>query len=223
MTVAVDTAREAILAQLEPLQREYAEAKARLDAIEESKAQLEAALRALSPGKKPRSKAGRKASKPYARKSDVQAVCLSLVKDNPAIAKDELEELAKHTLAEEQGFSLSGVSLRLSECLASGAFNVGETGTVTLAQTASKIGSCNQAGFNSVVLDSMTPAGDETHVVYRRSLAADCDRGTCRCIFSVQLGAQWQDEHASCRHRLSHRDGLRLFSRTGHRYRTGTD
>lgn len=127
---AIETAREALLAQLEPLEIEHAAAKERLDAIEQQKDQLEAALKALGVAKKPKPKAGRKPSKPFAKKADVMAVCLSLVEANQPIAKADLESLTKHNLATDQGFSLSGVPLRLKECLDSDAFTIDADGSV---------------------------------------------------------------------------------------------
>jgi len=135
---AISTAREALQAQLEPIACEAAELKERLDTLGRSKAQLEAALKALAPSKKSKSKAARKAEKPCARKPDVLAVCLALVKENPKISQGELEELAKHKLAEDLGFSLSGVGLRLGECLSSESFAVAADGTVSIAQASSE-------------------------------------------------------------------------------------
>ena len=128
----VENAREALLAQLDPIEREAAEIKERLDEINQAKAPLEAALKALEPSKKSKPKAARKASKPCARKADVRDVCLALVKENPAINQSELKELAKDKLASDLGFSLSGVSLRLRECLSSDMFSIGPDGTVSI-------------------------------------------------------------------------------------------
>jgi len=139
----IQAARSSLLKQLEPLAIEHAEAKERLDAIEQTKTMLEAALKALEEPRKAKSKATRKASKPYARKDDVMAVCVALVQANQPIAKSDLKSLAKHKLSEDQGFNLSGVSLRLSECLASETFQVDADGMVTVqmrrTDTASKM------------------------------------------------------------------------------------
>jgi len=131
---AISTAREALQAQLEPIASEAAELKERLDTLGRSKTQLEAALKALAPSKKSKTRSAGKAAKPCARKPDVLAVCLALVKENPKLGKAELEELAKHKLADDLGFSLSGVGLRLGECLSSGSFAVAADGTVSIAQ-----------------------------------------------------------------------------------------
>jgi len=130
---AIETAREALQAQLEPIASEAAELKAKLNTLDRSKAQLEAALRALTPSKKGKTKVASKASKPCARKPDVLAVCLTIVKANPKISKTELEALAKHKLANDLDFSLSGVGLRLGECLDSDSFVITADGSVSIA------------------------------------------------------------------------------------------
>jgi len=131
---AIETAREALQAQLEPIASEAAELKAKLNTLDHSKAQLEAALKALAPSKKGKSKAAGKAVKPCARKPDVLAVCLAIAKANPKISKAELEALAKHKLANDLGFSLSGVGLRLGECLDSDSFVITADGSVSITQ-----------------------------------------------------------------------------------------
>ncbi|WP_153558155.1 hypothetical protein [Roseimaritima sediminicola] len=130
---AVEAARESLLSQLEPVEREAAALKERLAAIEQTRDQLEAAIKALTPDRKPKSRGSRKPSKPFAKKADVHAVCLALVEANAPIAKADLESLAKHKLSEDLDFSLSGVSLRLSECLRSEDFNISPEGLVSLS------------------------------------------------------------------------------------------
>tara|TARA_R110002073_G_scaffold8027_19_gene44879 strand:+ start:14733 stop:15188 length:456 start_codon:yes stop_codon:yes gene_type:complete len=130
---AIDNVRETLLAELEPVEREYTETKERLDAIEKVKNQLEALLKAMDGTKRANGKAANKASKPFARKSDVMEVCRALVAANQPIAKDDLESLTKHKLANDGGFNLSGVALRLAECLASNAFEIASDGDVSLA------------------------------------------------------------------------------------------
>lgn len=126
---AVESAREALLTVIEPLRRELGDAKSNLLALENELKPLEEALQKLDPGKKAKSKA----SKPCARKQDVMQVCLALVEANQPIVKDDLVSLVKHKLAEEGGFSLSGVSLRLAECLASDEFATSVGDTIKLA------------------------------------------------------------------------------------------
>lgn len=121
---AIETARAALLPQLQTLKRDHAEAKERVRTIEHELNQIEAALKALGGTKTAKAKGGGKPSKPCARKQEVMAVCLALVEANQPIAKDDLESLAKHKIAEDLGFSLSGVSLRLAECLKSDVFQM---------------------------------------------------------------------------------------------------
>ncbi len=132
---AIDNVRETLLAELEPVAREYAETKERLDAIEKVKSQLEALLKAMDGTKRGNGKATSKAGKPFARKKDVMEVCRALVATNQPIAKDDLESLTKHKLADDYGFNLSGVALRLAECLVSDVFEIATNGDVSLASS----------------------------------------------------------------------------------------
>lgn len=125
----IDTARDALIAELEPLEKAYIETKERLDLINQSKQQIEAALKALAPTKP---KPSRKSAKRCARQSDVHSVCLALVEANPSIPKDDLEALARQKLSSEMGFSLSGFGLRFSEIMESSSFVVTQSGSVTL-------------------------------------------------------------------------------------------
>lgn len=132
MSTAIDTAREALLTELEPLEQAYEETKSRLEAIELSKKQLEAALKALQSGRS-RGKANRGAPKPCARKSDVHDVCKTLVEENGSIPKADLEELAKEKLSLDMGFSLSGFGLRFGEVMSTATFSTDEAGRVSIA------------------------------------------------------------------------------------------
>lgn len=127
---AIETARAALLPQLQTLKRDHAEAKERTRTIEHELNQIETALKALGGTKTAKAKAGGKPSKPCARKQDVMAVCVALVEANEPIAQDDLESLAKHKISEDLGFSLSGVSLRLAECLKSDVFQTDENDCV---------------------------------------------------------------------------------------------
>lgn len=135
LTAGEQTALEAIELQLEPINREITEIEERLAMLRKSKARLEAARVALAGAPNGKGKAGRKASKPYARKETVMNVCLDIAKQNAPIPKADLEALVKDKLGDEQGFSLSGVQLRLRECLAGDTFEVTENGMVSLATT----------------------------------------------------------------------------------------
>lgn len=148
---AIATAREAILSQLEPIERQADGLRHRLAELEAEKAPLEAALAALDESKKPKAKAGRKATKPCAKKPDVEAVCQSLLSDNGSLSRDDLEALAKGKLSGELGFSLSGFGLRFKQCLESGDFVVSEAGIVTLTRTAG-------SGEPDSVVDKSLPA-----------------------------------------------------------------
>ncbi len=133
---AIDKAREAVLAELEPLEQKEAELQNQIDEVRESIAPLKAALKELTPNKKNKPKTTRKDAKPCAKKQDVQAVCLALVADNPSITKEELEGLAKHKLVEELGFSRNGLALQLNKHLSSDAFVVAADGAVAIASVA---------------------------------------------------------------------------------------
>lgn len=136
---AVETARDALQSVINPLRDELASAKSRVASIETELKPLEEALKSLDSGKKAKSKAARKAGKPCAKKQDVLEICLALVEANQPIAKADLESLAKHKITESGKFSLSGVSLRLSECLASETFTIADDETITLStSTATK-------------------------------------------------------------------------------------
>lgn len=133
MTTAVTHAREAIEQQLEPLAKEVAELEDRLLEIRQTKTQLEAALKALSGSKAAKKAKPRKQSKPFACKEQVMAVCQTIVRENQPILRVDLEELAKDKLGKDMGFSLSGVQLRLRECLASSTFVIDDKDLVSLA------------------------------------------------------------------------------------------
>lgn len=136
---ATDRARQAILAELLPLQEQAAALREQLTRVESEQAPLEAALAALDEQSKGRTKSTTKGKKPCAKKADVEAVCQTLLIDNGSLSLDDLEALAKDKLSREQGFNLSGFGLRFKECLASDSFSVSADGVVT---TADKVASC---------------------------------------------------------------------------------
>ena len=123
------------LAEITPLREKRAMLAEELAKIDEELTPLEEWLKVLE-GSKAKSKASRKAAKPYAKKQNVMDVCLTVVQDNQPIAKEELMSFVSHKLANEGGFSLSGVKLRFEECMVAGAFSVDANGTVTLAEPA---------------------------------------------------------------------------------------
>ena len=132
MTLAVTQAVEAIKLQLEPLRREVDELEGRLSEIHCSKRKLEAALKALTGKTANSGDKRRKATKPCAKKDTVLDVCLAIVRDNEPIPIADLELLAKDKIGKDLGYSLSGVQLRLKECLSSASFSVSEDDKVSL-------------------------------------------------------------------------------------------
>lgn len=130
---ATEKAREFILAELEPLDREAEELKLRLAEIEETKEPLFEALSALEKGGKKKAKNKRKDAKPSVKKEHVQPVCLALARDNPNITKSDLEELVEESLVNDKGFSRNGVKMQIRKCLGSDLFTISEDGKVTAA------------------------------------------------------------------------------------------
>ncbi len=132
MKTELATALEAIEAQLLPIEQETADLETKLAELKSTKAKLEAAYQALT-GKSPsKQKANRKATKPCARKQDVLSACQSVLQTRGPLSKPELEALVKAELSEKQGFNLSGVGLRMTECLRSEAFDVSSDEIVAL-------------------------------------------------------------------------------------------
>jgi hypothetical protein len=143
----LENVREAVLAELEPVEIEIAEVKTRLSELELVQGRCEAILKTLNGGSKAKStksKAARKAGKPYARKADVMKVCINVLKISGPLAKARLESLVKKHLSEEDGFSLSGVGLRMSECLTSDQLNLKADDVVELVKTTPKPMATNQ-------------------------------------------------------------------------------
>jgi chromosome segregation ATPase len=127
MTPDLNPAIDAIKQQLEPLTDEINELQILLSVKKKAMAQLEAALKPLI-GKNTKA---RKSSKPYATKETVMEACLSIVEENAPILKADLELLVKDKISKGMGFSLSGVQLRLRECLASTYLSIAPDGLVT--------------------------------------------------------------------------------------------
>lgn len=133
LTEGEQTALAAIELQLAPISLEVAETEERLKTLQNSKARLEAARIALAGTKSGKAKSGGKERKPAANKTTVMKVCLDIATQNSPIAKADLEELAKDKLSDDLGFSLTGVQLRLRECLADDAFDITDDEMISLA------------------------------------------------------------------------------------------
>lgn len=127
----VRKAREFLLAQLEPLEREEAELQQRVAAVQAEKEPLVKAIKALEAETK------RRPAKPAVKKEDVQPVIVALAKDNPGIDKEALEGLVEEKLVVEQGFSRNGLKMQIRKCLGSELFQVEANGTVTVAEAGS--------------------------------------------------------------------------------------
>lgn len=133
LTEGEQTALAAIELQLEPIYIEVAETTELLKTLQNSKARLEAARVALTGNKAGKAKSGTKDRKPSANKTTVMKVCLDIATQNDPITKEDLEQLAKDKLSDDLGFSLTGVQLRLRECLADDAFDITDDDMVSLA------------------------------------------------------------------------------------------
>lgn len=133
LTEGEQTALAAIELQLEPICVEVAQTTEHLKTLQNSKARLEAARAALTGTKGGKAKSGNKERKPSANKSTVMKVCIDIATQNAPIAKADLEELAKDKLSDDLGFSLTGVQLRLRECLADDAFAITDDDMVSFA------------------------------------------------------------------------------------------
>ena len=130
---ALETIRQNLLAELEPIEQEATKLKTRLNELATTKAQLKAALKALEPKKNGKAKASSKAAKPSPKQKDVREVATALVKENSSIDKADLEALVKQKLTDERGFDLKGFEMRWKEVIASGTFSVDADGTVSMA------------------------------------------------------------------------------------------
>ena len=130
ITTSDQAVLDTIEQQLEDIRKQNAETRAMLAEGEGYEARLETAYKALSGSKPTKGKAGRKQSKPCARKAAVMDVCLELVRQNAPLPQSDLEALVKDRLSES--YNLSGVKLRMQECLSSDAFSVTADGMVSL-------------------------------------------------------------------------------------------
>lgn len=122
MSTAEQVALQAIEQQLEPILQQTAQAEAQLAELRKSKERLEAARKALGSGRAQASKTNGKSTKPFADKEVVLRVCREIARGRVPIAKADLEARAKDKLRPD--YNLSGVQLRLAECLKSATFTV---------------------------------------------------------------------------------------------------
>ena len=135
---AIDTARQILISQLEPLDAKATELKDQLAALEADRWRLEAALKALDATKKPKARPIGKAAKPSPKQKDVRDVAIALATANPGLLKSALEDLTKDKLTSELGFDLKGFEMRWNEVMGSDTFTifmVGEDECVRLAST----------------------------------------------------------------------------------------
>lgn len=123
---------KAIQQELDPILRRIEKANAILGRLKQSKVGLEAALKALTDHETKSKKRNRKPPKPCATKEEVMKVCTSIAALKPALNKPDFESKVKAKLSSELGYSLSGVQLRLRECLASRRIQISEEGLVSL-------------------------------------------------------------------------------------------
>ncbi|WP_430451105.1 hypothetical protein [Rhodopirellula europaea] len=121
-----------LLDQLQPLEQEASELEARLATIHELRDEIKSRLKVPPEKKSSPKRQTRRASRPCAKKADVLLALRDLVSQNQPIDRSDLESLAKHKLRDEQNFSLSGVKLRLQECLSSDEFSIDDAGFVSL-------------------------------------------------------------------------------------------
>lgn len=133
---AIQTHDQLLLDQLKPLEQEAARLKAELVAVEELANEIRSRLRLPSSEAKRTKRSSRKPTKPCAKKTDVMAAAISLVRTHQPIELSELETKLKHKLSSESGFSLSGVALRFKECLASDEFAPDQNGSICIASRA---------------------------------------------------------------------------------------
>ena len=81
-----------------------------------------------------------RASKPCCTKEEVIQVLVGLLRDNGALSRDELEELAKHKLSRERGRNLSGFAMRFREALGDGPFHEARDNVFELRSTGAALG-----------------------------------------------------------------------------------
>ncbi len=93
---------------------------------------IDAALAQLGEGA-PKTRTGRSA-KPCCTKSEVITLLTGLLRDNRALSRSDLEELAKEKITGDLGKSLSGYAMRLKEALAEPRFTEFAPGQYRLSQ-----------------------------------------------------------------------------------------
>ena len=131
MDLTIADIEQTLTEQLAPLEEQAQQLKEELAAVQEQSTRIRAALKALGGGKRKASRS----RKPSATQEDVRTILTGLLSDNGSLSEMELEELAKETLREDGGKSLSGFSLRFQETLAAPQFQRTPDGRITLGQT----------------------------------------------------------------------------------------
>lgn len=135
---AMQGMREALVAQIVPLEAELAEVKAIAAAVEENLERMKSAVKELDgesqkkPKGKLKSKGHRKDSKPAVKREHIQPVCLALVEAKPGIARDELAAHAADKML-EKGFSRNGLTMQIGKCIDSELFVIDTEGKVVLS------------------------------------------------------------------------------------------
>lgn len=128
MSDTIRIAREQLERQLEPLATEAAELTERLAVITQTTDQLKAAIKEL--GGSVKASKPKRATKPCATQDKVMLVCKAVCYEAGQILQSELEDSVKRELKGD--FNLSGVKLRIAECLATPTFEVSDDGTVQM-------------------------------------------------------------------------------------------
>jgi hypothetical protein len=132
-TQAIHAHNQMLLEQLEPLRIEKQRFIDELATIEKLIAEIESRLKREGHTEKKGNRKPRKQSKPCAKKADVLAATRELVSDHQPIELGQLEAKLKQELSVERGFSLSGVALRLRECLSTTQFSSDPDGNICFA------------------------------------------------------------------------------------------
>ena len=155
--------RDYAISELEPLKQERADLIERIAELDEVIGPIEASLMGLESDGKPKGKQKKsstngKPAKPTVTKDDVHEACITIVSENPAIKKDDLEGLLKHKLGDELGFDLRGIARRLKEVLSSKPFMVTDDAGVTIVSDASDeamvAGTLQEIGLDELSVES---------------------------------------------------------------------
>ena len=131
MNGSIEQIEQVLLTELAPLDEQAARVQTDLDAIDDKRNRLNAAIEALGSGRK-KAKSTRR-TKPCATKAEVVQIVMDLLKDNGSLSMEDLDGLAKDRLSRDLGKSLSGFGLRFREALADPRFIVDADGDCVLA------------------------------------------------------------------------------------------